>query len=104
MKKTTVTKIWIGILIAVVLLSGFAAQTNYSRYGGGVFGYSPHYILYFILYVGGYLYLSGLVAIIVSIVRSSKLIDSGEKTRQIIGKSVLFIFLVLPVIYYFVFW
>ncbi|MEN9913063.1 MAG: hypothetical protein RLY66_471 [Candidatus Parcubacteria bacterium] len=104
MKKTTIVNVWSVILIVVILFSLFAAETNYSRYGGGAFGFSPHYILYVILYVFGYLYISGLIATIISIFKSSKILDIGERVRQIIAKSILLIFLVLPVIYYFFFW
>ncbi len=103
MKKNTKIKIWIATLIIVIIYSLSLAQNNFSSHGG-TFPSSFTYILYLFLYVGGFLYLTAVVSVISNIVKSFKIIDSSERNRQVIAKLALLVFLILPAVYYFIFW
>jgi hypothetical protein len=104
MKRRTIIKIWSIVLIGVIFYSLTIARYNASA-DPSTLGIPVGFdnALYLFMYVGGYLYLTALVALILSIAKSSKLTDTGERTRQIIGKSVVGIFLISPVVYYFLF-
>lgn len=88
------------LLVIVIIISQFAAQIDYSKYGGGALGFSPHYVLYFILYVGEYLYAVAILALAYSIYKSLKNVDKAERTRLVIAKGAALILLLIPIIYY----
>ena len=102
MKKSTLVLVWIGLLISVLIYSGFQTKFCFSEPGGLENLFCPVYVM---LYVGGFLYVSALVAVLVGIIKTaqSKVIDSGEKVRQLIAKFLILLLLLLPAIYLLVF-
>src|SRR5256885_1488231 len=100
MKKVTIVKVWIILLIFVIIYALTAGQTDYTNHPN-TFGISSGAYEGFslFLYVGGYLYLTILLWIISSIFGSSKIIDTKERNMRIIAKVCVLVFLLFPVLY-----
>lgn len=96
--------LWKICFVAVIILALVKGQKDYSNsistWGTPA---SFYYGFNLFIYVGGFLYLTLLIKIISGILKSFKILDKRESVRQVIAKFFLFIFLCLPIIYYFVF-